>query len=255
MIDPIAFNLGPLSIRWYGIIIGAAVILGLLYTLKESEKKGINPEFFLDFVIIGVPAAVVGARLYYVIFKWPQYKGHFIDIISIWQGGLAIHGAIIAGFLVLLYLTRKYKVNMWKVVDILAPALVLGQGIGRWGNFINQEAYGGPVSREFINHFPTFIKNQMYINGTYYHPAFLYESLWDIAIFIVLILLRRKEFINNGDIFALYLIGYSLGRFFIEGIRTDSLMLGSIMVAQLISIIAILIGIGIIMIRHRKGKV
>ena len=255
MIDPIAFNLGPLSIRWYGIIIGAAVILGLLYTLKESEKKGINPEFFLDFVIIGVPAAVVGARLYYVIFKWPQYKGHFIDIISIWQGGLAIHGAIIAGFLVLLYLTRKYKVNMWKVVDILAPALVLGQGIGRWGNFINQEAYGGPVSREFINHFPAFIKNQMYINGTYYHPAFLYESLWDIAIFIVLILLRRKEFINNGDIFALYLIGYSLGRFFIEGIRTDSLMLGSIMVAQLISIIAILIGIGIIMIRHRKGKV
>mgnify|MGYP006279787587 FL=1 len=254
MIDPIAFKVGPLSIRWYGIIIGTAVILGLYYTLHQSKKEGIDPEFFLDFVIIGVPAAVIGARLYYVIFQWPLYKGNLIEIIAFWQGGLAIHGAILAGFFVLLYLTSKYKLNFWKTVDILAPALILGQAIGRWGNFINQEAHGGPVSREFINHFPDFIKNQMMINGTYYHPAFLYESIWNITIFFILVLLKKKEFIKNGDIFALYLIGYSFGRFFIEGIRTDSLMMGPIMVAQLISIISILIGIAIIIVRHRKEK-
>jgi phosphatidylglycerol:prolipoprotein diacylglycerol transferase len=254
LIDPIAFKLGPFIVRWYGLIIGIAVILGLFYTLNESKKEMIDTEFFLDFVIIGVPSAVVGARLYYVIFRWPFYKGNIVEIFSIWQGGLAIHGAIIAGFFVLIYLSKKYRVSFWKAVDILSPALVLGQALGRWGNFINQEAHGGPVSREFINQFPEFIKKQMNIGGTYYHPAFLYESLWNILIFLILILLRRKKFIKDGDLFAIYLISYSLGRFFIEGIRTDSLMLGSIMVAKLISIIAILIGLGIIFMRHRREK-
>ena len=149
---------------------------------------------------------------------------------------------------------KKYKVEFWQVVDIITPSLILGQAIGRWGNFINQEAYGGIVSIDFINKFPDFIKNQMFINGFYRHPTFLYESLWNLLIFIVLIALRHKSFIKKGDIFALYLILYSSGRFFIEQMRTDSLMFQGLMVAQIISIILIVIGFVLIFVRHRKGN-
>jgi len=187
-----------------------------------------------------------------VIFEWSFYKNNLNLIFNIRQGGLAIHGAIIGGLVVLLILVKKYEVDFWKIVDILAPSLILGQAIGRWGNFINQEAYGGVVSLNFINKFPDFIKEQMYINGYYHHPAFLYESIWNIFSFLILIILRRQKFIKKGDLFALYLILYSLGRFFIEKIRTDSLLFQDIMVARLISIIMIIVGIIIIIMRHRR---
>ena len=151
------------------------------------------------------------------------------------------------------FFIKKKGFDFLTTVDILAPAFILGQSIGRWGNFINQEAYGGIVSENFINKFPDFIKNQMYIAGNYHHPAFLYESLGNIIIFLLLIYLRRKKFIENGDIFAVYLIGYSTARFFIEKIRIDSLMFGGFMVARILSIILIGTGFVLILLRHRKN--
>ena len=224
-----------------------------MLVIKESRKKGIDEEFFYDFIIYALPGAIIGARLYYVIFNWSYYKNDFSAILNIRQGGLAIHGAIIAGLIVLWILVKKYKVKFWKVVDIIAPSMILGQAIGRWGNFINQEAYGKIVSSNYFDNFPDFIKNQMFIEGYYRQPTFLYESLWNLLVFSVLLFLRRRKFIKNGDIFAFYLILYSIGRFFIEKMRTDSLMFEGIMVARLISIVLILIGVIIIFIRHRKG--
>lgn len=248
-----AFYLGPLAIRWYGIILSVAVLIGIFLTLREAKRQEIDPDFFLDFFIYGIPGAVIGARLYYVIFRWELYQDNPLKIFATREGGLAIHGAVIGGLIVLINLSRRRRVSFWKAVDILAPALVLGQAIGRWGNFINREAHGGVVSREFIGHFPEFIQKQMYINGEYYHPTFLYESIWDLLIFLLLIYFRRKDYVRRGDIFLIYLIGYSLGRFFIEGLRTDSLMLGPIRVAQLISIIAIIIGIVLLYLRHGRA--
>ena len=177
-----------------------------------------------------------------------------MQIIAIWKGGLAIHGAIIGGLIVLVVLTKKRNISIWKVTDLLAPALILGQSIGRWGNFINQEAYGRIVSKEFINNFPGFIKNQMFIEGGYRHPTFLYESIWNLLIFFLLIWLNNKEFTKKGDLFFTYLVGYSIGRFFIEDLRTDSLMFLNIQVAQLISVLLIMFAIVMLYFNHRSAN-
>lgn len=251
IIDPVAFEIGNIAVRWYGIFIGSAILLGIFLVLKESKRQEIDPEFFMDFFIWGIPAAVIGARLYYVIFRWQIYRNNLLRIFIIREGGLAIHGAIIGGLLVLIYLTKKRGVSLKKAVDILSPSLVMGQAIGRWGNFINQEAHGGIVSREFIDIFPEFIKKQMYIEGNYYNPTFLYESIWDFFVFILLIWLRKKDFVKPGDIFLGYIILYSTGRFFIEGMRTDSLMLGPIRIAQLVSVVLFVGGVIVFYYRHR----
>lgn len=255
MINPVAFQLGSIAVRWYGIIMSIAVLLGIFLTLREAKRKGLDTEFFLDYFIYGIPAAVIGARLYYVIFQWELYQDNLLRIFDTRAGGLAIHGAIAGGLLALIIMTRIRDKSFWKVVDTLIPPLILGQAIGRWGNFINQEAHGGPVSEKYISYFPELIEKQMYIGGRYYHPTFLYESVWNLFVFSVLIYLRRKEeYIQNGDIFFGYLIGYSTGRFFIEGMRTDSLMIGPLKLAQLVSICLILIGILAIYIRHGRIK-
>ncbi|MFW5976309.1 MAG: prolipoprotein diacylglyceryl transferase [Bacillota bacterium] len=251
--DPIAFEIGFVKIRWYGLLIGTAIIIGLYLTIRESKKQGIDPDFFLDFFIYGIPVAIIGARLYYVIFRWEYYKSNLFRILAFREGGLAIHGAIIGGIVVLGYFVKKRKINFWKAVDILTPPLVLGQAIGRWGNFFNQEAFGGIVSHEFIGNFPEFIQKQMFINGAYRHPTFLYESILDFTIFIFLVWFRRKN-IKNGDVFLIYIIFYSAGRFFIENMRTDSLMLGQLQIARLISILMMIAGLFLWYWRHRKGK-
>jgi len=253
LIDPIAISIGPLNIHWYGIIISFALLMGFSLALYRSKKTNIPTEFFLDFFIIGIPISIIFARLYFVIFNFNYYIENSLDIIAIWHGGLAIHGAVIGGILVLIVYTKKRNSSFLKVVDILAPALVLGQAIGRWGNFINQEAYGGVANVNFINYFPDFIKNQMFINGNYHHPTFLYESIWNIIIFSVLIYLSDKKFTKDGDIFYTYLIGYSIGRFFIEDMRTDSLMFLNMQVAQIISIILIIFGFVMIYINHKNS--
>ncbi|MFW6287275.1 MAG: prolipoprotein diacylglyceryl transferase [bacterium] len=250
--DPVAFTIGSLDIRWYGIIISFALLLGTVLSIREAKRQGIDEDFMLDLYIRVIPAAIIGARLYYIIFSWEYYLDNLLMIFSTRSGGLAIHGGVLGGLLLAYLYSKKHKVSFWKLLDISAPYLILGQAIGRWGNFINQEAHGGVVSKEFISIFPEFIEKQMYINGNYYHPTFLYESLWNLFVFFLLLLLRRKKYIIKGDIFALYIIGYSIGRFYIEGLRTDSLMMGSFRVAQIISILFVVTGSFIIYLRHRK---
>jgi phosphatidylglycerol:prolipoprotein diacylglycerol transferase len=185
---------------------------------------------------------MIGARLYYVIFNWASYANYPLEALAIWHGGLAIHGGLFGGVIAGYLYIKKHKLDFWKFADVVAPSIILGQSIGRWGNFINQEAFGSPVSVDFISRFPEFIQKQMYINNQYYHPAFLYESLWDLLVFLILIcMFRRKHF--DGQIMLLYLILYSTGRFFIESLRMDSEMLGPFKLAQLISFVLIAVSV------------
>jgi prolipoprotein diacylglyceryl transferase len=251
--NPIAFNIFGLSIRWYGILIAAGMLIGVLLAIRESHRVNFDENYILDIILYCIPSAIIGARLYYVIFEWAYYRDNPGQILAIRSGGLAIHGGIIGAVIAAVIYTRIKKINFFKVADICAPSIVLGQAIGRWGNFFNQEAYGGVVSSEFISHFPKFIRDQMYIEGFYHHPTFLYESIWDIAVFSILLLLRRKDR-GKGTIFFTYLALYSVGRFFIEGLRTDSLMLGSLRIAQVVSIVLILSSIFVIYLINRKSS-
>ncbi|MBU5212101.1 prolipoprotein diacylglyceryl transferase [Heyndrickxia oleronia] len=254
-LNPIALRLGGLEVHWYGIIIGIGIALGLYLVMKESERRGLNKDTFADLLIWAIPISIICARIYYVLFEWSYYSQHPGDIIKIWNGGIAIHGALIGAILTTIIFSRIKNVSFWKLADIAAPSIILGQAIGRWGNFMNQEAHGGEVSRAFLEnlHLPDFIINQMYIDGTYYHPTFLYESIWNIVGFILLIMLRKVN-LRRGELFLSYVIWYSIGRFFIEGMRTDSLMLtSSLRIAQVISIVLIAIALVLWIGRRVKG--
>lgn len=226
LLDPIAFSIGSLSVHWYGLILGTAAIVGLLLAIQEGKRFGIPSDFFMDLLLLGVPSAIIGARIYYVAFTWDDYKDNLWDVFKIWNGGIAIYGALIGAIICAFFYFRHKGYNFWRIVDICAPSLIIGQAIGRWGNFVNQEAYGGPVEESFLRntlHLPDFIVNQMNVQGTFHHPTFLYESLWNIAGLILLLVLRRQKFMRAGELFLSYFIWYSIGRFFIEALRTDSL--------------------------------
>jgi phosphatidylglycerol---prolipoprotein diacylglyceryl transferase len=252
-LDPIAFTLGPIQVHWYGIIIGSGLALALYLAIREGNRRGLPKETFADLMIWAIPIAIISARIYYVLFEWGYYSKHVGEIPKIWNGGIAIHGALIGSVITVYVFSRARDISFWKITDIAAPSLILGQAIGRWGNFMNQEAHGREVSRTFLEnlHLPKFIINQMYINGTYYHPTFLYESVWDFAGFILLMSLRRVN-LRRGELFLSYLIWYSIGRFFVEGMRTDSLMLtANLRMAQMISIVLV-VGAMIILLYRRK---
>lgn len=252
-IDPVAFNLGPLSVRWYGIIIAVGILLGYFVAQRALVKVGLHKDTLVDIIFYSALFGFIAARIYFVIFQWPYYAENPSEIIKIWHGGIAIHGGLIGGFLAGVIVCKVKNLNPFQIGDIVAPSIILAQGIGRWGNFMNHEAHGGPVSRAFLEqlHLPNFIIENMYINGQYYHPTFLYESIWDVAGFIILVNIRKH--LKLGETFFLYLTWYSIGRFFIEGLRTDSLMLTSnIRVAQLVSILLILISISLIVYRRIK---
>lgn len=254
-LNPIALHLGPIAVHWYGVIIGFGALLGLYIATKECKKRGVSPDDLVDLIMFALPIAIISARIYYVAFEWSYYKNHVSEIPAIWHGGIAIHGGLIGAILTAIIFTKKRNISFWKLADITAPSILLGQAIGRWGNFMNQEAHGGPVSRAFLEslHLPSFIINQMDINGVYYHPTFLYESLWSFIGVAILISLRKAN-LRRGEMFCTYLIWYSIGRFFIEGMRTDSLMLTShLRMAQVISIVIILISILLIVFRRMKG--
>jgi phosphatidylglycerol:prolipoprotein diacylglycerol transferase len=254
-LNPIAFTLGPIQVHWYGIIIGSGLALALFLAIREANKRGLPKDTFADLMLWAIPIAIISARIYYVIFEWKYYAHHPGEIIQIWHGGIAIHGALIGSVITTYVFAKKRGIPFWKITDIAAPSLILGQAIGRWGNFMNQEAHGREVTRQFLEnlHLPNFIINQMYINGTYYHPTFLYESLWDFAGFILLISLRFVN-LRRGELFLSYVIWYSIGRFFVEGMRTDSLMLtSSLRMAQAISIVLIIGAIIVIVYRRQKG--
>ncbi|MFD2614030.1 prolipoprotein diacylglyceryl transferase [Paenibacillus gansuensis] len=284
-LNNIAFHLGPISVHWYGIILGTAALVGLLLAIREGKRFGIVPDFFMDLLLVGVPSAIVGARIYFVGFKWDYYREHPGEIIAIWQGGIAIYGALIGAIIgAYFYISRK-GYNFWRIADIAAPSLLAGQAIGRWGNFINQEAHGGPVEESFLRntlHLPDFIVNQMYIDGQFYHPTFLYESVWNLVGILLLFVLRRQKFLRAGELFLSYFIWYSIGRFFIEGIRTDSLAFdapqglanlmnalwspmtalfeaghmeyGNVRISQLLAVIIIIAAILLIVYRRSTGK-
>ncbi|HEK6285364.1 TPA: prolipoprotein diacylglyceryl transferase [Staphylococcus aureus] len=252
-IDPVAFNLGPLSVRWYGIIIAVGILLGYFVAQRALVKAGLHKDTLVDIIFYSALFGFIAARIYFVIFQWPYYVENPSEIIKIWHGGIAIHGGLIGGFIAGVIVCKVKNLNPFQIGDIVAPSIILAQGIGRWGNFMNHEAHGGPVSRAFLEklHLPNFIIENMYINGQYYHPTFLYESIWDVAGFIILVNIRKH--LKLGKTFFLYLTWYSIGRFFIEGLRTDSLMLTSnIRVAQLVSILLILISISLIVYRRIK---
>lgn len=254
-INPIAFSLGPIQVHWYGVIIGLGIALALWVAMREGEKRGLDKDLFADLMLWAIPISILSARIYYVIFQWDYYVQHPSEILAIWNGGIAIHGALIGAVVTAYIFTKKRGVSFWKVADIAAPSIILGQGIGRWGNFINQEAHGREVTRAFLENLmlPDFIVNQMYINGAYYHPTFLYESVWNILGFALLIGLRRVN-LGRGEIFLSYVIWYSIGRFFVEGMRTDSLMLTDFLrMAQVISIGLIILAITLWVYRRVKG--
>lgn len=283
-IDPIAFALGPISVHWYGIILGTAALFGLYLAVREGKRFGISPDFFMDLLLIGVPSAIIGARIYYVAFKWGYYSEHPSEIIQIWQGGIAIYGALIGALIGAFFYVRAKGYHFWRIVDICAPSLIAGQMIGRWGNFMNQEAHGGEVAESFLRntlHLPGFIVNQMNIDGVYYHPTFLYESIWNLIGLLLLFWMRRRPFLRAGEQFMGYLIWYSIGRFLIEGLRTDSLAFtgpdwlaslvrglwspmtllfeegymsyGNVRVSQLLSVLFAIAAIVVIIVRRRKG--
>ncbi len=249
--DPIAFKIGFLSVHWYGLLIALAFVLGIWLACRKAVKIGILSDQVISMILWALPCAIIGARLYYVLFTWSSYASDPLKILSVWKGGLAIHGGLLGGILGgSLYLYR-HRLPFWSMADLCVPSIILGQAIGRWGNFFNQEAYGSQVSAQFISHFPAFIQKQMWINGAYYHPAFLYESLWCLLGFLILNpLWAKRKF--DGQLLALYLIFYSSERLFVEQLRTDSLMLGSWKMAQIVSLILILIGIVIYILRRRQ---
>ncbi len=230
--NPVAFNLFGIEVRWYGIIISAAMVISVLLAMRNAKKEGFIEDHILDLSLLALPFAVVGARVYYVIFNLELYRGDFFSMFNTRLGGMAIHGGLIGGILGGLIVCFKRKMNILKVADIVAPSVILGQAIGRWGNYVNQEAHGGPTDLPW----------GIMVDGVKVHPTFLYESIWNLMVFVFLMkIFKNKKF--DGQMASVYLIGYSVGRFFIEGLRTDSLMFGSFRVAQLISVFMIISGI------------
>ena len=199
---------------------------------------------------------IIGARIYYVIFNFSYYSNNLLEIFAIWNGGLAIHGGIIAGVLTVLFFAKKYHLNFLKLLDMAAPSLILAQAIGRWGNFFNGEAHGIATTYTELKNLliPEFVIDGMNIGGVYYLPTFYFESLWCLLGFIILLIIRRLKYIKVGATTCIYLMWYSLGRFFIEAMRTDSLMLGGFKVAQIVSFLLFIVGILGLMIQSRKGK-
>ena len=230
--DRVAFNVFGIDVMWYGILMATGMILGTLIALKEAKRVGIKEDDVLDLAIIAIPMGLLGARLYYVIFNWEYYSQNTSQILNFRGGGMAIHGALIGGILTGYIFTRIKKIDFLKMADAVIIGIPLAQAIGRWGNFINKEAHGGPTNLPWA----------IVVDGVKVHPTFLYESIWDVTIFIFLWLFRKKKQ-YEGQIIVYYITLYSLGRFFIEGLRTDSLMIGPLRMAQIISLIGVVGGI------------
>ena len=259
-LNRVFIEIGSWPIYWYGVIIATGAFLGLYIATKESNRLGLKKDTMVDLVVFAIPVAILFARLYYVIFEWEQYAGGpWWKVFAVWEGGLAIHGALIGAVLTAVVFAKVRKVPFWKLADIAAPSLILGQAIGRWGNFMNQEAHGGPMSEaayeNFHQYLPDFIMNQMCIDGVMYYPTFLYESFWNILVFVLLMYLRRKNPLR-GEVFLTYVMTYSIGRFFIEGMRTDSLyVIGELRTAQLLSVILIITALALMIYRRKVIKV
>lgn len=244
---PEIVSIGPITLRWYGLLIASAVIIGVMLSQYLAKKRDVDPEKIGDMVIWLVLAAIPFARAYYVLFEWKSYASRPQDIIAIWKGGIAIHGAVLGGTLATWVFAWFNKLSFWQLSDLIAPSLILGQAIGRWGNFFNSEAFGAPTDLPWKLFIPLANRPAGYQQFEYFHPTFLYESLWNLGVFALLMGLffwglRRPGKLRNGTLFLVYMIAYGAGRFWIEGLRTDSLMIGPLRIAQLISLAGIALG-------------
>ncbi|MBR8834167.1 MAG: prolipoprotein diacylglyceryl transferase [Stigonema ocellatum SAG 48.90 = DSM 106950] len=245
---PVLVKIGPLTIRWYGLLIASAVLIGVTLSQYLAKRRHVNPDLLSDLSIWLVIGAIPAARLYYVLFQWSEYASHPERIIAIWQGGIAIHGAILGGVVAALIFAKLKQVAFWQLADLVAPSLILGQALGRWGNFFNSEAFGDPTSLPWKLYIPLERRPPELAQFEYFHPTFLYESLWDLMVFALLITLffrglQGKPHLKVGTLSMVYLVTYSLGRLWIEGLRTDSLMLGPLRIAQVVSLIGIVLGL------------
>lgn len=263
-----AFTVFGQDIYWYGIFIGLGVILGVLLALHEAKRTGQNPDTYLDFIIYAMIIAIIGARLYYVIFSWDFYSQHPEKIFAIRKGGLAIYGGIIGGVLTAIVYSHLKKKSFWVMADTMAPSLILGQMLGRWGNFFNKEAFGGFTDNLFAMRYqlsqvrasdvtPNILQNLVTVNGVDYiqvHPTFLYESMWSLCVFIILLILQRKKKFD-GQVCATYFFGYALGRVWIEGLRTDQLCIGNVPVSQALSAVLIIASVVLYVYCKKKAAV
>jgi phosphatidylglycerol:prolipoprotein diacylglycerol transferase len=247
---PLLFQLGPFSLRWYGLLIAVAVLLGLMLATRLGRQRGIEPAMIADLLPILVLAAVIGARLYYVVFEWRQYQLNWLDALAIWRGGIAIHGALLGGSLAVILYCRWRKLAFWNLLDVLVPSVALGQAIGRWGNFFNSEAFGLPTDLPWKLTIPFANRPIQFLDQTTFHPTFLYESLWNLGVVILLLVLFQRGLkgqltLPAGALSCVYLLTYSTGRLWIEGLRIDPLCLagvppfcdGGLRMAQLVSLV------------------
>ena len=248
-------DLGFVKIYWYSIMILLGATLGIYLVYRELKKQGMDIKKLENMFFYTIICGLVGARIWYVLFNLDYYSSNILEIFQVWHGGLAIHGGLFGGLAFLYFYCKKKDIHFLKVYDMVMPAVLIGQIIGRWGNFFNGEAHGGEVTRAFLEKLciPDFIIKGMFIQGKYYHPTFLYESVLNLIVLIFILILRRHKKIKEGMVFSIYLMGYGIIRFFIEGLRTDSLMLGNIRVAQAISILFFIIGLVLMIISIKKN--
>ena len=276
-INNIFLDLGFITWYKYSVMIMSGIVIAVILGIIEGKKLGIKSDAILDGVLVVVPLSIVGTRLWYVIFEWENYAWDIMKIINITDGGLAIHGGFITAFVSVYFYTKMKNISILGAFDIVAPGFLIAQAMGRWGNFFNQEAHGGVIGgtlngeelytldqqRSFLTntlHLPDFITNNMYLYGpeglNYYHPTFLYESIWNLAGFAIMLILRRTKLIRQGDLLVVYLIWYSVGRFFIEAMRTDSLYIGNtgLRTAQIISLLMIAGGVAFAVVIRKVFK-
>lgn len=269
---PLAFQIGPLSIHWYGIIIATGILLCYWYAVSQAKRRKIDFRHIENMALWVIFSGVLGARIYYILFFNPSYfLSNPLEILKIWQGGLAIHGALIGGALAYTIYTRSHRLSFFTYLDLIAPGVLLAQGLGRWGNFFNNEAFGRPTDLPWKLFIPVEFRPEEYKSFNYFHPTFLYESVWNLIGFLILVILGRRfpkgdsesphtaggraAGKTSGIIFFSYLIWYSFGRFFIEGLRTDSLYLGPFRIAQIISLLLFILGMCGLLFLFRRHKI
>ncbi len=254
--NPILFNLFGFEVRWYSVMLLIGIIFAMILFIKEGKRFNISKEFTFNLAFWVVVVGIISARIYYCLFNFSMYKNNILDIFKIWEGGLAIHGGIIGGLITIILYTKKSNYKAAKITDMIVVPLLLAQSIGRWGNFFNGEAHGPATTYFHLKelHIPEKIIEGMKIGNNYYHPTFFYESIYCLIGFIILLFIRRYRYLKRGQLTCIYLMYYSVGRFFIEALRTDSLMLGGFKAAQLFSIFSFIGGLIIFIILCRKSR-
>ena len=246
------FGIEGWSIAWYGVIIAVGMGLGVILAIYRTRKQGLKEDLIFDFILIALPVAIICARGYYVIFEWDSYSGDILSIFKIWEGGLAIYVGVLGGLITAILFCRHRKFPLFRFLDLVVPSLVLGQAIGRWGNFVNQEAFGNLVENSSLQFFPYAV----YIDalGEWHQATFFYERMWNVCLLVAMLIVSRKE-PKTGTMTCMYFVFYGLGRFLIEGLRTDSLyIISGIRASQVLSLLLILGGMLLYVVFVRRNK-